>query len=76
MCSTLALSSNGGYFSRNILIGRNQSYAGSCFGSSITIRSCPIASSLGSAGLIEGLDNLSIITSGEVDALEEAIHVK
>jgi hypothetical protein len=38
-----------------------QSYATSCSGSLITIRSCPIASLVGSAGLTEGLDNLQIV---------------
>jgi hypothetical protein len=37
----------------------------------MTIRSTLLA---GSAGLIEGLDNFSIMISGGVGALEEAIH--
>jgi hypothetical protein len=60
----------------NILIGCIQSYTGSYSGSSITIRSCLIACLLGSATLIKGLDNLSTMTYGGVDALEEAIHAK
>jgi hypothetical protein len=76
MRSTLALSSDVGLFSRNILIGCIQSYVGSYSGSSITIRSCLIASLMGSVSLTEGLDNLSIMTSGRVGGLEEAIHTK
>jgi hypothetical protein len=35
-----------------------------------------IALLVGSAGLTEGLDNLSIMTSGRVGSLVEAIHSK
>jgi hypothetical protein len=56
------------------LIGWIQSYATSYSGSLITIRSCPIASLVGSAGLTEGLDNFSTMASSGVGALEEAIH--
>jgi hypothetical protein len=76
MCSALALSSNGGWFSKNILIGCIQLYSCSLSGSSITIRSCSIASLATSVGLTEGLDHFSIMTSDRVGALEEAIHVK
>jgi hypothetical protein len=74
--STLVLSSDGDWFSRNILIGFNQSYSGSWSGSLITIRSCLIASLAASAGLTEGLDSFSIMISGRVGALEEAIHAR
>jgi hypothetical protein len=74
--STSVLSSNGGRFFRNILIGYIQSYGGSCSVSSITIRYFSIASFVGSAGLIEGLDNLSIMMSDGVDALKEAINAR
>jgi hypothetical protein len=74
--STLVLLSNGGWFSMNILIGCIQLYASSCSGSSITIKSCPIASLDDSACLIEGLDNFSIMTSDGVVALEEPILVR
>jgi hypothetical protein len=76
MHSTSVLSFDGGCYSMNILIGCIQSYTGSYSGSSITIRSCLIACLLGSATLIKGLDNLSTMTYGGVDALEEAIHAK
>jgi hypothetical protein len=74
--STSTLSSDSGWFSRNILIRCIQLYAGSCSGSSIIIRSCLIASFVGFTGLIEGIDNLSIMTSGGVGALEEAIYAR
>jgi hypothetical protein len=73
---TSALSSDGGWFSRNILIGCIQSYAGSSFGSSMTIRSGSIASLVDSSSLTEGVDNYSIMMSGEVVALEEAIQAR
>jgi hypothetical protein len=53
-----------------------QSYAGSYSGSSITIKSCLIASLLGPAGLTEGLNNLLIMTSSGVGVLKEAIHTR
>jgi hypothetical protein len=40
----------------------------------MAIKSCPIASLADSADLIKGLDNFSIMTSGGVDALVEAIY--
>jgi hypothetical protein len=73
---TSTLSSDGSWFSRNILIGCIQSYAGSCSVSLITIGSCPITSLVGFAGLTEGLDNHSIMTSNGVGALEEAIQAR
>jgi hypothetical protein len=74
--STSALSSNGDWFSRNILIGCIQSYVGSYSSSSITIRFGSISSLVGSVGLTEGLDKFSIMTSSEIGALEEAIHAR
>jgi hypothetical protein len=71
--STSASSSDNGWLLRNILIGFIQSNACSQSGPSMTIRS---ASLMGSAGLIEGLDNFTTITSGEVGALKEAIHAR
>jgi hypothetical protein len=76
MLSTSALSSDGGWLSRNILIVLIQSYAGSCSGSLITIRSGLVASMSSSASLTEGLDNFSMMTSDEVGALKEAIHAR
>jgi hypothetical protein len=74
--STLALSSDGGGFSRNILIRCIQSYAGSDSSSLMTIKYCLFASLVGSAGLIEGLDNFSIMMPNIVSILEEAIHTR
>jgi hypothetical protein len=74
--STSTLSSDGGWLSRNILNGLIQSYAASYSGSSITIRSGMAASMSYSAGLTEGLDNFSMMTSGGVGALKEAIHAR
>jgi hypothetical protein len=54
ICTTLGLSSDGGLYFRNILIGCFQSYACSCSGSSITIRFCLIVSLVDSADLTEG----------------------
>jgi hypothetical protein len=76
MRSTLALSSDNGWLSKYALIGLIQSYAGYWAGSSMTIRSAPVASLIDSSALTEGLDNFSIITSIRVGALEEAIHAK
>jgi hypothetical protein len=76
ICSTSALSSDGDWLSRNILIGPIQSYASPCSGSSITIRSGLAASISYSAGLTKGLDNFSMMTSGGVGALEEAIQAR
>jgi hypothetical protein len=71
--STSALSSDNGWLLRNILIGFIQSNAGPGSGPSMTIR---FASLVGSAGLTEGLDNFTTMTSGGVGALEEAIHAR
>jgi hypothetical protein len=76
MWSTSALSSDGGWMSRNILIGLIKSYAGSWSDSSITIRSGLVASVSSSVGLIEGLYNFSMMTSGGVGALDEAINAR
>jgi hypothetical protein len=76
MRSTSALSSVGGWFFRNILIGCIQSYDGSCSSSFITIRSYPIAPLLDASALTEGLDNFSTMMTGGVGALEEAIHAR
>jgi hypothetical protein len=76
VCSTLVLSSNGGWFSRNNLIRCIQSYVVAFSDSSITIRSCFIASFVGSIGFTKSLDNFSVMTSGGVGALEEAIHAR
>jgi hypothetical protein len=74
--STLALSSDGGWLSRNILIGLIQSYASPCSGSSMTIRSGLAASIAFFAALIESLVNFSMMTSDRVYALEEAIQAR
>jgi hypothetical protein len=58
------------------MIGCIQSYTGSNSDSSITIRSCLIASLVGFAGLTESLDNFSIMMSGRVCTLEEAIYAR
>jgi hypothetical protein len=76
MHSTLVLSSDGAWLSKNALNGLIQSYASCCTDSSITIRSGPIASLVDSSGLTEGLDNFSTMTSDGVGALEEVIHAK
>jgi hypothetical protein len=76
ICSTSTLSSDGGWFYRNILIGCIQSYDGSYSSSSITIRSCLIASLVDSAGLTEGLANFSIMMYSGVGTLEEAIYAR
>jgi hypothetical protein len=76
MHSTSVLLSDGGWLSRNILIGLIQSYTGCYSGSSITIGSGLVASLSSSAGLTKGLINLSMMTSGEIGALEEAIHAR
>jgi hypothetical protein len=76
MHSTSVLLSDGGWLSRNVLIGLIQSYTGCYSGSSITIGSGLVASLSSSAGLTKGLINLSMMTSGEIGALEEAIHAR
>jgi hypothetical protein len=76
MCSTSALSSDGGWLSRNALIGLIQSYIASCSSSLITIRSGLTASISSSVGLTEDLDNFSIMVSGGASALEEAIYAR
>jgi hypothetical protein len=74
--STSTLSSHGGWFSRNILIGCIQSYADSCSSTLMTIRSCSIAWLVNSADLTKGLDSFSIMMSDRVGALEEVIYAR
>jgi hypothetical protein len=76
MRSTSVLSSDGGWLSKNALIGLIESYASCCAGSSITIRSVPVASLVDSSGLTDGLNNFSTIISSGIDALEETIHAR
>jgi hypothetical protein len=76
MRSTLTLSSDGGWLSKNVLIGPIQSYVGYCTGLSITIRLGSTASLVDSSDLTKGLDNFSTITFDEVGALQEAIQAR
>jgi hypothetical protein len=73
---TSMLSSDGGCFFRNILVGCIQSYIDSCYDSSITIRSCLLAWLVGSASLTEDLNNFSIMMPDRVGVMEESIHVR
>jgi hypothetical protein len=76
MCSTLALSSVGGWLFKNILIRFIQSYDVSRCGSLITIGSGLTTSVFSSVGLTEGLDNFSMMMSSRVGTLEEAIYAR